>query len=63
VAGLPLQVTRPASIHLSASRLEQTPVSLMYLLSLNEPSQTRLRKNALTCFASACEPAPNGSGP
>jgi hypothetical protein len=28
-------VTRPASIHLSASRLEQTPVSLMYLLSRN----------------------------
>jgi hypothetical protein len=35
VATRPLQVTRPASIHLSASRLEQTPVSLMYLLSLN----------------------------
>jgi hypothetical protein len=33
-AGTPLQVTRPASIHLSASRREQTPVSLMYLLSL-----------------------------
>src|ERR1700722_11940807 len=35
VARLPLQVTRPASIHLSASRLEQAPVSLMNLLSLN----------------------------
>src|SRR5450755_1642603 len=30
----PLQLTRPCSIHLSASRREHTPVSLMYLLSL-----------------------------
>src|SRR5580693_10737662 len=29
----PFKVTRPALIHLSASRREQTPVSLMYLLS------------------------------
>src|SRR5580704_11449535 len=32
-ASWPFNVTRPASIHLSASRREQTPVSLMYLLS------------------------------
>ena len=37
----PLQVTRPASIHLSASRLEQTPVSLMYLLSRTVRSLSR----------------------
>src|SRR5450631_1408181 len=35
-ASVPLHVTRPASIHLSASRREHTPVSLMYLLSLME---------------------------
>src|SRR5450631_2646158 len=33
-AGAPFQVTRPASINLSASRREQIPVPLMYLLSL-----------------------------
>jgi hypothetical protein len=31
-----LQVTRPLSIHLSASRREQAPVSLIYLLSLKQ---------------------------
>ena len=35
-AGAPLHVTRPASIHLSASLREHTPVSLMYLLSRME---------------------------
>src|ERR1039458_5826017 len=35
-ASVPLHVTRPASIHLSASLREHTPVSLMYLLSLME---------------------------
>jgi len=33
VAGRPFKLTRPASIHLSASRREHAPVSLMYLLS------------------------------
>src|SRR6478735_3676355 len=32
-AGAPLTRTRPAAIHASASRREQIPVSLMYLLS------------------------------
>src|SRR5260370_26778853 len=36
----PLHVTRPASINLSASRREQTPVSLMYLLSLTKVDLT-----------------------
>src|SRR5580658_7021101 len=35
-AGAPLTVTRPLSIHLSASRREQAPVSLMNLLSLKQ---------------------------
>jgi len=39
----PVQVTRPASIHLSASRREQSPVSLMYLLSLTNLDHRRLR--------------------
>src|SRR5271169_397876 len=37
-AHTPLQVTRPASIHLSASRREQRPDSLMYLFSLTRLS-------------------------
>ncbi len=37
-AGTPFKVTRPASIHLSASRREHTPVSLMNLFNLTTRS-------------------------
>jgi hypothetical protein len=55
----PLQVMRPASIHLSASRLEQTPVSLMYLLSRNGRGYAGLLRKMPIFFARACAAALN----
>ena len=63
VAGAPFRVTRPASIHLSASRREQTPVSLMYLLRRTATAHPpQLSRKALICLASAWASASNGSG-
>ena len=45
-AAQPFTVTRPASIHSSASRREQAPVSLRYLLRRTARSRNRQRVSA-----------------
>src|SRR5688572_3660224 len=52
-AGLPLIVTRPSAMSSSASRREQAPLSLRYLLSRTARTYLRVRYLAGICVAPA----------
>src|ERR1700712_2158102 len=54
VASTPATVTRPASIHLSASRLEHTPVSAMNLFRRKTSARAQERADVLGSLLRRC---------